>query len=305
MNLNVELLLPSEKTKSNSFHYKRPKDDQDPANSSGKKVNFSLISSCCLTATNSKDINLHSGATRHMSGDESMLIDLRIIPDNSWPVNGIGGTVLYARGIGTMRLVRHIGDSSTYGEVKDVLFVPGLGVNLISIGCLAKSGFKVSFSGLQAIIKQNKTIILTASRSGETLYRADATLAPPTVVCLAASTTVATLSTWHEQLAHVNSRAVHRMASGIGVNGMLVAPFCRKLHESCHGCLLGKMHNSRSLIATTLLILLVNLLFLIWSVLFKSIRSVKHVTMCYSRMYIVSTKSFISWNASLKLLIVF
>jgi hypothetical protein len=83
-----------------------------------------------------------------MSGDESMLIDLRIIPDNSWPVNGIGGTVLYARGIGTMRLVRHIGDSSTYGEVKDVLFVPGLGVNLISIGCLAKSGFKVSFSGL-------------------------------------------------------------------------------------------------------------------------------------------------------------
>jgi hypothetical protein len=177
-----------------------------------------------------------------MSGDESMLTDLRIIPDNSWPVNGIGGTVLYARGIGTMRLVRHVGDSSTYGEVKEVLFVPGLGVNLISIGCLTKSGFKVSFSGLQAIIKQNKTIILTASRSGETLYRADATRAPPTEVCLAASTTVATLSTWHERFAHINSRAVHRMASGIGVNGMIVAPGGRKLHDSCHGCLLGKMH---------------------------------------------------------------
>ena len=57
-----------------------------------------------------------------MSGDESMLTDLRIIPDNSWPVNGIGGTVLYAREIGIMRLVRHVGDSSTYGEVKNVLF---------------------------------------------------------------------------------------------------------------------------------------------------------------------------------------
>lgn len=232
----------NEKTKSSSFHYKRPKDDRDPANSSGKKVDFSLISSCCLTATNSKDIYLDSGATRHMSGDESMLTDLRIIPDNSWPVNGIGGTVLYTRGIGTMRLVRHVGDSSTYGEVKEVLFVPGLGVNLISIGCLTKSGFKVSFSGLQAIIKQNKTIILTASRSGETLYRADATLAPPTEVCLAANTTVAILSTWHERFAHINSRAVHRMASGIGVNGMIVAPGGRKLHDSCHGCLLGKMH---------------------------------------------------------------
>lgn len=85
----------NEKTKSSSFHCKRPKDDRDPTNSSGKKVDFSLISSCCLTATNSKDIYLDSGATRHMSGDESMLTDLLIIAYNSWPVNGIGGTVLY------------------------------------------------------------------------------------------------------------------------------------------------------------------------------------------------------------------
>lgn len=115
-------------------------------------------------------------------------------------------------------------------------------MNLISIGCLTKSGFEVSFSGLQAIIKQNKTIILTASRSGETLYRADATLAPPTEVFLAASTTVATLATWHERFAHIDSRAVHRMASIIGINGMIVAPGGQKLHESCHGWLLGKMH---------------------------------------------------------------
>jgi hypothetical protein len=112
-----------------------------------------------------------------------MFTDLRFIPDNSWPVNGIGGTVLYARGIGTMRL----GDSPTFSEVHDVLFVPGLGVNLISIGWLTKCGLTVSFSGLQAIIKHNKTVILTASRSGETLYRADTTLAPLTAVCLAAS----------------------------------------------------------------------------------------------------------------------
>ncbi|XP_046454348.1 uncharacterized protein LOC124207387 [Daphnia pulex] len=185
----------NEKTKSSSFHYKRPKDDRDTTNSSGKKVDFSLISSCCLTAKNSKDIYLDSGATRHMSGDESMLTDLRIIADNSWPVNGIGGTVLYARGIGTMRLVRHVDDSSTFREVKEVLFVPGLGVNLISIGCLTKSGFTVSFSGLQAIIKRNKTTILTASRFGETLYRAEATLAPLTDVRLAASP--ATVATMH------------------------------------------------------------------------------------------------------------
>jgi hypothetical protein len=130
-----------------------------------------------------------------MSGDESILSDLRIIADNSGPVNRIGGTVLYARGIGTMRLVRHVGDSSTFGEVTEVLFVSGLGVNLISIGCLTKSGFTVSFSGLQAIIKRNKTIIPTASRSGETLYRAAATLAPLTDVCLAASP--ATVATMH------------------------------------------------------------------------------------------------------------
>jgi hypothetical protein len=35
----------------------------------------------------SKDIYLDSGATRHMSGDESLVTDLHIIPNNSWPVN--------------------------------------------------------------------------------------------------------------------------------------------------------------------------------------------------------------------------
>jgi hypothetical protein len=155
-----------------------------------------------------------------MSGVHSYFQELRDIPPNSWPINGIGGTVLHAKGVGTIKLSSHVHGETINGNLKDVLYVPGLGVNLISVVCLSINGYTVSFHGLEACIMRDNTVIMTASRSGETLYKVNAVVSTPSTMGLAVATTEATLNTWHERLGHVNRRAVLRMASGIGVTGM-------------------------------------------------------------------------------------
>lgn len=187
--------------------------------------NVSLISSCYLITDDHEALYLDSGASRHMSGDRSLFQNLRDISPNSWPIHGIGGITLYARGVGTIKLLINSNDGEpTEGEIKDVLYVPDLGVNLVSIVCLDSSGFEISFSQSKATIKRNKKVVLTASKSKGTLYKVDAITLPVLAIGLAASMNSATLSTWHERLGHVNRRSVQQMSSGIGVSGMSVSP---------------------------------------------------------------------------------
>lgn len=71
-----------------------------------------------------------------MSDQKSYFHDLRDVEPGTWPINGIGGTTLYARGIGTIKIIRKLNGTTVCGEIKDVLYVPQLGVTLISIACI-------------------------------------------------------------------------------------------------------------------------------------------------------------------------
>ncbi len=206
-----------------------------------RKSDFSFISVCYLTKTYPDALYLDSGATQHMNGVHSDFQELRDIPTNSWPINGIGGTVLHAKGVGTIKLSSHVHGEIINGNLKNVLYVPGLEVNLISVVCLSINGYTVSFHGLDACIMRGNTVIMTASRSGETLYKVNAVVSTPSTMCLAVATTQATLNIWLERLGHMNRRAVLRMASGIGVTGMDISNRSTTLDECCHGCEVGKM----------------------------------------------------------------
>ena len=174
-----------------------------------------------------------------MCGVREYFAYLHDITPGSWPVEG---TVLHAHGVGTIQLCTHVHADFIHGELKNVLYVPGLGVNLISIVCLSSNGFSVSFHGTEVIISQDSTVLMTASRNGESLYKLDAVISPTTSICLAAASTQATFNIWHARLGHVNRRAIQRMAAGLGVTGMDVTPGSTSMDECCHGCEVGKMH---------------------------------------------------------------
>jgi hypothetical protein len=212
---------------------------------SQRRVDFSLISVCCLSAVELDAIVLDPGATR-------FFVELSDISPGSWPINDIGGKLLHAVGIGTIKLTTCVNGANLNGELKNVLYVPGLEVTLISIACLSIGEYTVSFSGVNAIVERDKIITMTASRSGEILYKVDAVVITHQDSVLAAATCQTTLNIWHERLGHANRRIIKRMASEMGVLGMLITPESPSLNECCHGCQVGKMHKQPFIKSTTI-----------------------------------------------------
>jgi hypothetical protein len=143
-----------------------------------------------------------------MSGERSFFTELSDISPVSWPINGIGGKLLHAVGIGTIKLTTSVNGANVNGELKNALYVPGLGVTLISIACLSIGVYAVSFSGLNAIVERDNTIIMKASRAGETLYKVKAVVITHQDSALAATTCQTTLNVLHERFGHANRRII-------------------------------------------------------------------------------------------------
>jgi GAG-pre-integrase domain len=176
-----------------------------------------------------------------MSDQRSYFQEMHDVDPENWPVNGIGGTVLHGQGIGTIKLIREHRGKCFHGEIKNVLFVPDLGMTLLSIGSITENGFDVNFSGERAQVLLSGQVIMTGRRMGASLYRVDARAQRSPTMGFAASCSHTSLNIWHQRLGHVNMRTVTRMASGIGVTGISIKPNSSKLDDCCEGCNFGKM----------------------------------------------------------------
>jgi hypothetical protein len=128
------------------------------------------------------------------------------------------------------------------GLIKDVLYVPGLSVNLISIACVTENGYTVTFNNDTANVTKDDKIIMVGTRVGKTLYRLDISTDQLVTKGMAASSNTASLDIWHERLAHANERIIKKMVTGEAVTGMSISPNSKQLNEFCHGCNVGKMH---------------------------------------------------------------
>ena len=95
----------------------------------------------CLSAVDSDVWYFDSGATKHITSQRSFFTTLESAPtgnsvtcanNSSYPVKGVGQIVLSAA------------NGSTF-TLHDVLYVPGIKKNLLSVSALAKIGFIVKF----------------------------------------------------------------------------------------------------------------------------------------------------------------
>lgn len=57
-----------------------------------------------------------------------------------------------------------------YGELHEVLHVPGIGPSLFSIGCATTAGMNVLFSKTKVALSVNQNTVIVGQRNGETLY---------------------------------------------------------------------------------------------------------------------------------------
>jgi hypothetical protein len=181
-----------------------------------------------------------SGATCHMSGNERVFSRFEKVT-KSWTVKGVGGKRLYVKGIGDVSFRAFIGNQPYTGMLKNVLYVPNLGVNLVSI-CSAteKDNVQILFSENEVLFSKNGKLSIKEKKASNGLYQLDITAIPKSEHNALIVRQTAPLTTWHERLGHVATKTVQIMASRNLVDGMNLGD--TSITTVCNGCMHGKMH---------------------------------------------------------------
>ncbi|PKI60120.1 hypothetical protein CRG98_019464 [Punica granatum] len=156
-----------------------------------------------LNEPSSHDAYLDSGASSHMVNTEGIL-------SHSTPYYGSDGVIV---GDGSLLPVKSIGSMkipalNTNLQLKDTLYVLGLGYNLVSIKRLCKdNNCHVIFTDSGFIVKDNNSgKMLLNSHTDGSLYP----IPLPRPVALVATTHSPT--TWHRRLGHPNKKNHHSLS---------------------------------------------------------------------------------------------
>jgi hypothetical protein len=174
-----------------------------------------------------------------MTDNRGLLVNFVPVKHDKWTVSGIGEAKLSVAGQGDVNLHATVNGRTLSGIMRGVLYVPGLGINLYSIGTATDAGVEVLFSNNTVSFSRDGEGIMEGRRSGkEALYHLDIQaeeLNTRTERVLVAAH-VEPLSLWHQRLGHLNYKKVLKMASLGSVKGLALFNDLRSL-SCCQGCL--------------------------------------------------------------------
>jgi hypothetical protein len=148
------LIMEIKNKKGSKRHQARTSEDDEPPKKVAKQdessdEDYVLISSLTSTVTHGSDtLLIDNGASKNMSGYEESLSKLihkdsphkvKLGDDFQYPIKGVGEA--------SYKL-----NSGNPMKMKEVLYVPGLKKNLLSISALDKKGFRVAFIDGQVLM---------------------------------------------------------------------------------------------------------------------------------------------------------
>jgi hypothetical protein len=225
-------------------------DDQPPSSAKKRKKHRGKLSKSPMSLTFIAD----SGCNQHMIGSKSISTsDLlphltHVSSINPVPVSTAGGTYCHGTQVGT------------YGPLSDVLIVPDLSRDLLSIQQLCVKGYKVIFGSDGVSVYRTSQVecsgssTLTGEVTSNGLYEIDVPSIPPIdptatptssslLNLLADVRPENTYTLWHQRLGHVSHRTLGNMIRHKAAPGISVIPAHSIEHRQClcPGCALGKM----------------------------------------------------------------
>ncbi|KAG9457992.1 hypothetical protein H6P81_002500 [Aristolochia fimbriata] len=174
---------------------------------------------------------IDSGASSHMSSDLSLFISTSSSASSSFsPIYTADGSQLFVSSVGSACTPSGI-------RLSDVLYVPNLSLNLISVGQLYDLGFHVLFTsfGCQVQDPTSGKIIGTGRKVGR-LFELDAldTLLSPSSCYSFTAHSDSKFVLWHSRLGHVFSHTSLKLVSKGVLGSVSSAPL------NCVSCKLGK-----------------------------------------------------------------
>lgn len=92
------------------------------------------------------------------------------IAEGLWLVKDIGWIQLPVCGQGNVKIIARVDGQEHTGQLKNVLFVPSLNANLISIGTATYAGVVIVFTENKAIFNCKDKVTMVVKRSGKGLY---------------------------------------------------------------------------------------------------------------------------------------
>lgn len=197
-----------------------------------KNKSSNAFSAVFLSARYSKDEwYVDSGASSHMTANASWLQDVsnpQICPE----IMIANNEKLQVSCKGNVAISTRRGYDIT---IKDVLCVPSLTTNLLSVSQLIKNNNRVSFSDNQCLIYNSKKELVAVADLIDGVYKLDLCANPVTKCLLAKDSALL----WHRRLAHINTCDLNKMRNG-AVEGVTYEGSYEVTKSNCVVCCEGK-----------------------------------------------------------------
>ena len=197
-----------------------------------------------LTASVDRDLTrlwvVDSGSERHLSCRRDWFEDFIPHPIS---VKGVGGGIIREMGgHGSIRIPCLVFGKKTILHLRDVVYSPSAGVNLVSTGCLTIA--KVDVLHKEDWVQLSKAeFCIRGRRVGTGLYFLDTCDSYDNITTLVAChiSDETTLETWHKRMGHTSEQNLKRVAKQ--VDGMDLDAPPPKSHL-CESCVMGKCKNN-------------------------------------------------------------
>ena len=213
---------------------------------------FVAASAAASTITISSEISekaLDSGADISMARGRESFVSTYLLARPISITTADGGKDLIAREGGTIRMYTKEGLEVLF---PGSLLVPGLKIDLISVGSITKEGGSVNFAGSKALITLNNKIKFTATRKENSLYLIDllSTSTSTSSANLASTSTGkggTDLQGWHLRTGHLNLDSIMRLSKDGLVSGVNVVASSGiqsqvSILQPCASCSIAKNH---------------------------------------------------------------
>lgn len=215
---------------------------RDKAYQTSEMVDVEYLFNVQTTSSND-DWLADTGAARHMCNRREWFTEYHELEQHR-PILSASGHVIYGVGVGTIRIKNLVGGKYILATLTDVLHVPKVHRNLISIGVLTDRGFEALFTkeGLK-VVRNNKVVAAGVRESGR-LYR----LRCRTVVGEHAEAHAVSgvdpqrLDVWHERFGHANYQTIQAAIHNDAVTDLqlLGGTTIPEEQRFCEACCLGK-----------------------------------------------------------------
>lgn len=108
-----------------------------------------------------------SGATQHMTFNKLFLTYFVTTRPERWSVSKIGEASQSVAGQGDVVLTATVNGERLHRTMRGVLYAPGLGINLSSIGATTDAGLKAVFTDENVSFSQEDVVIKEGKKAGK------------------------------------------------------------------------------------------------------------------------------------------